>query len=388
MTELPLQYKVSPSQGPFRFHAWLELPFPLAIKVDQIFEVDYREGIAIEAQMVLQSNIYKVVTGSWWQQSQEMEEWVVRKRAGEESPLPHGWVFEYVSMDELSTFVAELRDAEHTRYVHVESVPAVAYLCANVPDGVVPDDDFVPYDLAPGRGFFSEKVLLHLHSIVDAYRIAAYPWMRYSIAPVSEAMIDEVIMNFTDKDGRKLGRTHYGFDPKSPHFKITTVLEKLQNRFDSIFPQLGMLQAENQMASSYFLYRMRRWAEAVAVASSVVEGLQRDLVFQLASSEIEAKAIWRAYRYKDQFNKVFPAFGKPKLSKTDPALWEAFVRAMEYRGAKVHGDHPEPFDHAQREIVKQHLQAFHNVAWWLCQQMGHSWALNVTDEGEVLAPFP
>lgn len=257
MTKSPLQYKVSPSQGPFKLHAWLELPFPLAVRVDQTVEVNYHEGIVVEVQIILQPNIYKVVTGSRWQQSKEIEEWAARIRAGEESPFPRGWVYEYVSIDELPDFVEELRDTEHTRYVHVESVPAVTYLCASVPDSIIPNDDFVPYDLAPSMGFFSEEVLPHLHSIIDAYRIAAYPWMRYSIAPVSEAMVDEVIMNFTDKDGKKLGRTHYGFDPNSPHFKITTVLEKLQNRFDSIFPQLGMLPAENQIASSYYLYRMR-----------------------------------------------------------------------------------------------------------------------------------
>jgi len=383
MTKELLQYKkIFPSQSPFKFHAWLELPFPLAVRVNQTFTVNYRENVATELQISLKSNVYKVVTGSWWQQRQEMTEWATRIQAKEEIPLPGGWIHEYVSVDELSDFVAELKASENTRYVHVESVPAVAYLHASIPDVVVPNDCFVAHDLAPSMFFFSSEVLPYLHSIIDAYRIAADPWMRYSIAPVSETLVDQAVISFTDKDGKKLARTHYGFDPYSPHFKITTVLDKVQNRFDSIFPQLSELRAENEMASAYYLYRMRRWAEAVAVASSVVEGLQKKMVFQLASSKIEAEAIWKAYRYQEQFKKVFPAFGKPKLSDAEPQLWEAFDKAMKYRGAKMHGDHPEPFDHTQKETVKLHLKAFYDVARWLCQQMGHPWALDVNDGGK------
>lgn len=382
-------FKISPSRGPFLFHAWLELPFPVTVNVDQRFSVDYQKNVLAELRMIIQRNVYKVVTGNRWLHNQEVRRWADCVRSGDRELIPRGWRHEYILEKELPSFVAELEASEHTRYVHVEAVYSVVYLSSLVPYSIIPTCDFLPSDLAPRINFFTEEVLPRLQTIISAYRISVLPWMRYSIPPVSEALVDSTIMRCTDKEGIPLGDNYYTFDHRSPMIlSFMSSPPGLQARFDQILPQLPSLEAEDQMASAYCLYRMRRWAEAIAVASSVVDGLLRNLVFHLASTEIEAKAMWKAYGYKELFNEVFPKFGKPKLSSIDQKLWDVFLKAKEYRGSKSHGDHPKPFDHDQEDAVKRYLQAFHDVARWLKRQMGHLWVLDIFENGERLKPFP
>jgi hypothetical protein len=379
-------YKVSPSQGPFRFHAWLELPFPLSVEINETFPVEYRPDVTVELQVVTESNAFKVVTGNRWQHGREVREMVSRVQSGERLSLPRGWRHEYVSEGQVLSLVNELEQSEHTRYVHVEKVPTVVSISSPLPESIIPNDDFVPYDLGPSMGFFRKEVLPRLQIIVSAYRIAARPWMRYCIQPISEALIDNATIYFTDGEGRSLGRIHYGFDHRSSPLQLATTAPDIQSRFDLILASLSDLQAESQMATAYYLYHMRRWTEAVAVASSVVESLLRELVFQVASTEVEAEVIWRACRYKELFNKILPKFGKPKLSETQQSLWANFIKAKEYRGAKVHGSYANPFDSAQEEAVRDYLNAFYGVAQWISQQLGRSWVLDFP--GQNQEPFP
>ena len=77
-----------------------------------------------------------------------------------------------------------------------------------------------------------------------------------------------------------------------------------------------------------------------------------------------------------------------KLSVENQKLWQSFVEAMRYRGAKVHGDYTSPFDRDQQSKVKAHLQAFHDVARWIKVQMGQEWKLDVSEDDKPLDPFP
>lgn len=383
------QFSISPCLGPFQFHAWLELPFPVAVQVDQSFTVLYKDDKQTELRFTILSDVYKVVTGSFWQYSREIEDWAARARSGKSPPLPPGWLHTYVQRQTVGQFVKQLEKSAGTRYVHVEEVPAVIDLSSPVPDGVVPPKEFDIHALMPYTGFFQREVLPNLQPIISAYRISAYPWLRYSILPVSEALVDRAILNFTDNRGIQLGRTHYGFDTKSPFgISASHIGQKLQPRFDEVLKSITAHQPEDQISSAYYLYRMRRWAEAVAVAASVVDGLLRDLVFQLASTEIEAKALWKAYRYKELFNDVLPEFNLPKFSEMNQPLWQDFLEAKEYRGAKVHGVHPDPFDPEQETAVGRYLRAFNDVARWLRGQMGLPWALDFVDDGKNLGSFP
>lgn len=381
-------FKISPSRGPFQFHTWLELPFPLAVKVRQKFVSTYK-SYPTEVEIVIKSNIYKVVTGSFWQQGREVHEKASRVRSGQEEPsLVKGWEHEYIARDEVYGYVTELEHRENTRYVHVEEIPAVVHAKAFIPSELIPDQDFFPYDLSPQHDFINKEIFSELQEIIDVYRVAARPWMRYAISPVSEALVDRALIRFTDSENVRVGGYYYGFDVKSP--TGVGIIPAIQERFDNFSGQISSLQAENQMASAYYLYRMRRWTEAITLASAVVDSLLKDLVFQIASTEIEAEAIWVAYgyRYKDLFNKVFPKFDKPKLSEVNKTLWNDFVEAKKNRGSRVHGNYSSPFDKDQEISTKHSLSAFHDVARWIAQQMGYDWALDCFDENnELLEPF-
>ena len=384
-------YNISPSEGPFRFSSWLELPFPVFVAVNQAVPVNYRD-CETELRIEILSGAFKVATGNDWAASQEAAKRFSRIQAGEESSLPinRGFKYLYVAQTEVEKVVAELEASEETQYVHVELKPSIIHLTALIPEKLVPSEPFAAFDLSPQTGFFNEEVLPHLQSIFSAYRMAVLPWIRYSIPPVSEALLDRTKVEILDAKNEICGGYFYGFDPKSlAWLENMSVPKEIQKRFDQFMADLQLRQAEDQMTSVYYFYRMRRWTEAVAIAAAVVDNLFKELVFKIASTHVEAEAIWKAYRYQQLFKDIFPQFGLPKLPDTEPILWQEFTKAKEYRGATVHGNYPEPFDWEQQELVKHHLTAFHDVARWLKQQLGYSWELDVYDgDGKRLPPFP
>ncbi len=384
-----LSFKISPTRGPFQYHAWLELPFPLSVKVNKRFFGNYN-SVNTEICISILSNVYKVVTGSFWQKGREVEEWAERVQAGKEEPPPlTGWLQDYVTRDKVYEFVKNLENLGEARYVHVEEIPAVVHVVADIPTSLVPSRDFDMFDLLPQIGFINQEIFSELQLIIDAYRIAAYPWMRYAILPVSEALVDHAFIYCTDNANVKIGNLYYGFDVRSPH--AIGAISNIQTRFDRFLIQMPTLHAENQMASAYYLYRMRRWAEAITLASAIVDRLLKEFVFKIASSEIEAQAIWIAYgrNYQNLFNEVFPKFGKPKVAVANKALWDDFVNAKKERGAKAHGTLSSPFSEEESKETRRHLAAFHEIAKWLTQQMDGEWTLDCFDENNKrLQSFP
>ena len=382
-------FKISPSRSPFKFHAWLELPFPLSIEVNKQFTVQYK-SFPTTASIVIGSGVYKVSTGSFWQQRRELEEWASRIKNDKETLAPNlEWILEYVSGKVISKLVRELENDKSNRYVHVDEIPAVVHVTTDIPHNIIPTKDFSPDDLFPQEYFITEEVFPKIQSIIDAYRIAAYPWMRYSISPIIEKFVDEAIIRITDKNDEKIGDIH-------ERYNVYALVDKQKNsniqaRFDRNLNATSTLHNENRMAYAYYLCGMRRWAEAITLASAAVDDLSRKMLFQIASDEIEAEAIWKDYRYKyrDLFNEVFPRFGKPKLSETHKELWDDFVEAKSSRGAKVHGENTESFDKKEQEETKRYLAVFYDVALWITQQMGCDWALECHDEdGKRLDAFP
>ncbi len=387
-------YEVSPSSGPFFFRAWLELTFPIAFRVQQEIEVEYNEDAFTKLTISLEPDIYKAVTGNKWHHDQEFEKWVEETRKGKAdlTPPSESWIYDYIHRNDLSEYIKAVNSQEHTRYVHIEEVPTAIYLSCIIPDKVVPGTAFSPHDINPKTGFFTTQVLPSLRSMVDAYRIAALPAMRYMVLPISELMVNTAHISIANFEGKEVGKTRHGFDVRGnlskPIIRHFAELFDMESRYHDVMSDLPSVDAENQITSSYYLFHMRRWTEAITLASAVTENLTRELVFELASTTLEGEAMYRAYRYKEIFNKVFPAFGRPKLSDDDQNLWIAFVEAKEYRGAKVHGEHPNPFDTEQEKVVKKHLQSFHDVSRWLKNQMGSPWKLDIFEDGKRLDAFP
>ena len=213
--------------------------------------------------------------------------------------------------------------------------------------------------------------------------------MRYSTAPVSEALLYRTFYGYLDGNGKYIGNgTHYFALRSTSGVQNLYVPESIETRYTEILKDLNNCIPEEQMAIVYHLYYMRRWTEALALAAAVVDNLQKELVFKIASTKFEGEAMLRAYRYQDIFNKVFPEFEIPKLCETDPRLWQAFNDAKKERGLKVHGDFGDPFDSEQKQQIKRYLTAYHDVARWLKQQLGGTWMLDTFHEGKRLEPFP
>ena len=264
---------MSPARSPFDYHVWLELPFPVAVKVDKRFCGHYNSSrteisARTEISMVILSNVYKVVTGkrALLSRSRRAQEYVT-----------------YVTKDKIDDCVWQLTQREGTQYPHVEEIPAVVHTIVPVPAHVIPAENFLIGALVPQVGFISEEILPELQRIIDAYRIAAFPAMRYAIPPVSEALVDKALIYFTDREHIRIGNIHERFDATAPY-----VLESpaIQARFDQFLQKVSDLEAENQMASAYYLYRMRRWTEAITLASAVVDNLTRNVVFNFSLTKL------------------------------------------------------------------------------------------------------
>lgn len=342
------------------------------------------------------------MTGSDWLLRQEADKQAAQIRAGKEASSLPKLNFEcvYTTRSETKRVVASLEAIEHKHYVHVESIPAVVRVTAPIPVSLVPSEPFHAFDLSPQMDFFAEEVLPCLRSIVVKYRIAAFPFMRYSIPPVSETLVGQTIVEILNAAGDTYGGYTYFFDSKSPE-TFRTHIPEIQHRFDEITAMRDSLQAEDQMAITYYLFHMRRWTEALVIASAVVDNLCKKLYLKKTCPPDQNESTWEQSeeaenrwkkedtRYENFFKVVLPKCRIPKLSEIDPVLWEAFTKAKKYRGSGAHGKWPEPFDPEREKVAKKHLVAFYNVAKWLQEQRGETWELDAVDEtGKPLIPFP
>jgi len=138
---------------------------------------------------------------------------------------------------------------------------------------------------------------------------------------------------------------------------------------------------------------MRRWTEALVIASAVVESLLREAVFSNASSEKLAKALWSAYRSRgeDLFKEILPALGFAHLPTDAPAVWAEYQSARRNRGAFAHGQRTDAFERTTETQTKADLAALAQTARWVSLQIGRPWALDVPDperDGLLMREFP
>lgn len=150
--------------------------------------------------------------------------------------------------------------------------------------------------------------------------------MRYSIEPISEAIIDNAFTFITDKDNKTSLTVRNIFDSNSQIQKMFRfqVPKGFQSLFDDRLSRLDDQGPETEFASAYYLYRMRRWMEALAVASSVVDRLTTELVHTLIQADVVAESVLRANRCKELFTKIFPALGKHKAVRSGFRSLERF----------------------------------------------------------------
>ncbi len=165
----------------------------------------------------------------------------------------------------------------------------------------------------------------------------------------------------------------------------------IQSRFDSLINGSEDFEFELQFCSAYYLFNMRRWAEATMIACGVVDSLVREAVFAKYKLNLsEAEFFWEQNKYKKFkyiFNEILPSLGYGKLSECDQRLWLSFIEAKTFRGSAAHGKTTSTFNSEQEEIVLGHLRALYEVARWLSTQMGRTWMLDVNANGESFSLF-
>lgn len=224
---------------------------------------------------------------------------------------------------------------------------------------------------------------------INTYRVATLPSIRYTIHPISEAIVKSAFIEFQDTTGKILLQSRHGFDIRDHNRSMQQHVENLsvQTRFDELIQKPDNIEFELQFCSSYYLFHMRRWAESVTIASGVIDSLVRKAVFSNLDEKI-ANLIWKKYRTQttDIFNHVLPGLGFKNLQDDNPELWKSFKQAKEYRGSAAHGNNKRSFDRNEETTVQNHLKTMYCVARWVSRQIEREWRLDVNADGENL-PF-
>jgi hypothetical protein len=373
------------------FRAWLELPFFVGVAYTATFRAEYRKGLITDVRMRLRNDLFRVATDNEWT-GREGRDARLREYIDNPEKGPT-WFPKYITVSEVQDFYQRAA-REGLPYVHVERTETVVELSTSfeAPPPAFEEADryaFAP-EVMPHPGFFDREVLPHLSDVIDAYRASTLPAVRYAIHPVSEALVNTAFIEIRNELDEVIQQWMHEFDIHGHVRSMQSHVDNLgvQARFEQVLSDPERFQAEIELCSAYYLYHMRRWAEAVAVATAVVDRLTRDTLFARLNADI-AELVWSSYRsrFKDVFLKILPGLGIPKISEVDSDLWQDYLRARDYRGAKIHGGSVRRFDRAEEDLVGTHLRAIYGMARWLTATNGREWVLDVEENGKLLRVF-
>jgi hypothetical protein len=373
------------------FLAWLEFPYFIGVNYESSFPATYNPGVEVNLHIKFRNDLLRVRTSNRWTNSDYREKQI---RGLIDDPKQQVFCVPRYLTEANLDMVAELVKKHDLPYLHVERPETVVELRAEFETSLNTDEALtgihsIIADLLPGPTFFNKQVLPRLLCTVEAYRVATLPAVRFSIHPVSESLISTAFIEIQDGSGRIIQQADYGIDLRGHNRFMQDHVENLgvQSRFDAFLTDPASIAVESQFCSSYYLFHMRRWAEAVTIASGVVDTLIRKIIFSNLAEPL-ASLLWRKHRTQTQdlFNQILPAVGYSKLADIDQTLWKAFKEAKSYRGSAAHGSVVFPFDHDEEKKAEEHLTALYSVARWLSIQSGRSWALDVEENGKLL-PF-
>jgi hypothetical protein len=367
------------------FYAWFELPYTIEVNWHEEFSAEFQPGLTINLDIRFRNDLRRVDTRNPWSTpvawSQRPED--------EETGGPRKIVPRYVTMSDVPGLEKLVKEFG-LPYLHLEWIETVVetHGLLELPEDVmeVIDEPGGPSEVNPEGTFFNDVILPRVARAVDAYRIATLPAARYAAYPVSEAMVEMVYVEIRDSEGRIRQNWGQGIDRWGHRRGIKTV--QVQERFDAIMQGLDDLATESLFSSCYYLFHMRRWAEAMTIASAAIDKLLKEVVFAKLDKRM-AEVVWGVYRtrYDDVFKLVFPALNLPKLSDVNKGLWERFTQAKKGRGSGAHGALLRDYDQAEQKAVFGHLTAFYETARWICDAIGKPWHLDVMDKGTPLPPM-
>ncbi len=372
------------------FLAWLEIPYFVGINYDEIHAVNYQTDLKVLLRFKFRNDLLRIMTSNRWLRAEFYDKQIngITDSLVKEIRIPS-----YITEAELPV-VKCLVEKKKLPYLHIEKLETVVELSTELEVSkkvyeAVKEGIFNYLDIHPRLNFFNTEVLPILANVVNTYRVATLPSIRYTIHPVSEALVQSAFIEFQDRSGEILLQSIHGFDIRNHNRTMQRHVENLgiQTRFDELIQNHEDIEYELQFCSSYYLFHMRRWAEAVTIASGVVDSLVRETVFSKLEKSV-ADLIWKKYRTqtKDVFNEILPALGFSKLADENKKLWDSFTKAKDYRGSAAHGKSIQLFDKSEEAIVQNHLKTIYCVARWVSIQIERPWKLDVEADGENL-PF-
>lgn len=370
------------------FFAWIEIPYFIGIDYEDIYPANYKPNIELQLRIKFRNDLLRIATSNKWTHNDS------RRERRENSNQEVFWIPHYATEIELP-YIKELVQIQQLPYLHIEKTETVVELHAelDVPKSLY--ECITQYGdvsvLHPQVNFFNTEVLPKIASVINTYRVATLPALRYKVSPISENIIETAFIQIQDvSTGEIIQQWENGFDIHN-HGRSMQHHEDnfgVQSRFDLLINRPYSVEFELQFCSSYYLFHMRRWAEAVTIASGVVDSLVREAIFARLP-ESEALSLWKDKRHKFQclYNKELPRLGYAKLCDDNQSLWESFVDAKNHRGGAAHGAVFCSFDREQQEKVLNHLRTLYGVARWTSKQIGRPWQLDVTGIGEEVSLF-
>jgi len=370
------------------FFAWIEIPYFIDVDYEEVHPVNYKPEIEVQLRIKFRNDLLRIATSNKWTRCDYSKE-LLENSNQEIFLMPH-----YVTKNDLPR-IKELVQTHKLPYLHIEKTETVVELHTefDVPKSLY--ENIRQYgDIAilhPQVKFFNAEVLPKIASVVNTYRVATLPALRYKVSPISENLIEAAFIQIQDVfTGKTIQQWKNGFDVHNHGRSMQHHVENLgvQSRFDLLINNPDSVEFELQFCSSYYLFHMRRWAEALIIASGVVDSLVREAIFTKLS-ESEASDLWQRNRnkYKDIFNKELPKLSYAKLCDDNQSLWESFVNAKDNRGGGAHGAVIGSFEPGQQEIILNHLRTFYSVARWLSIQNGRPWQLDIAKTGEEISLF-
>lgn len=370
--------------------AWLEIPYYIGVNYESVFPVDYKPDLQVQLKIKFRNDLVRISTSNRWERSKNIERYI---QNGLEIPLEKIRIPRYVVKADLP-HIEELVKSQNLPYLHIDEVETVVELSfeleitKQVYDSAIRNSEFI--SMFSSLNFFNNVVLPKIASVVDIYRVATLPAIRYTVHPVSEGLINTAFIQLQDSTGKIIEQWTHGFDIRNHNRGMQQHVDNLgvQSRFDCLKINPGNIEFELQFCSSYYLFHMRRWAEAITIASGIADSLVQAAVFR-SSNESIARLLWDKYRTqtKDLFNRILPALGYSKLEEVDNDLWKSFLKAKEVRGSAAHGSIISSFSSDQEMLVKKHLNDFYRVSRWLSLQIERPWALDIEADGELLQFF-
>lgn len=368
----------------FELIGWIELPYYIGIEYSEDIQIPIHEKEEVRIHVQIRNDMVKVWTWNQHDYEVALKESLKQLKKTKEFQQPEGSFFPiFIPQDEIEAYRDKQKEEKGSRYFHIQRPKTILEFITKMDT-----DDISSHFL------FVTGLLPFLKQLTDAYRIASLPAMRFEIHPITEANVNSAYISLRDSTGQVIRSTYYGFDTKGHSEILYRSFGKqhdVQNRFDKALQIIDNLGHERQMSTAYNLLHMRRWPEAIAIASAVVDDLTKELISKNADEEI-ADILWKAYRnrYHQIFNVVFPALKMPKLSEDNKELWDSFCKAKDYRGKAVHKTGKDEYDPRAEKEAYAHVKSLILVAEWLCEKMKRPWEMTIMDPktGNPMDPLP